>query len=439
MAAKQKQAEDKTFGLKNKNKSAKVQKFVQQVQQGAKQAAVDRKTLKDMEAREKAKKDKKALEEERQRELNALFAVAIKQPKVPAGVDPKSIVCEFYRHGQCQKGFKCKFSHDLGVERKTAKIDLYSDRRDGGEGGGDGDEEGMEDWDQAELERVVKEKHGAEKPSNATTIVCKFFLDAVEKRQYGWFWKCPNGADCKYRHALPPGYVLKSQMKELLEEEAARSRRDITEAIEEERAKVEARTPVTEATFAAWHAKKKEQRRLAREEADAERRRKGVLNGREIFMQEGFTAADDAGAADDYDARDDDEEAAINEMFAQAARQQAAARAAAGAAEADAGAGAAGGGGGAAAAAAGAAAAAAATSSSGGGGDGAGPSTSGGGGGGGGEGGSGAVATTLKDLDAAVFDDDDDDDEELEEEDDDDEIDAAELDALEAKLQAANV
>ncbi len=33
------------------------------------------------------------------------------------------------------------------------------------------------------------------------------------------FWKCPNGADCKYRHALPPDYVLKSQMKELLEEE----------------------------------------------------------------------------------------------------------------------------------------------------------------------------------------------------------------------------
>jgi hypothetical protein len=77
----------------------------------------------------------------------------------------------------------------------------------------------MEDWDQETLEKVVNEKHGSEKPSNATTIICKFFLEAVEKRQYGWFWKCPNGGDCKYRHALPPGYVLKSQMKELLEEE----------------------------------------------------------------------------------------------------------------------------------------------------------------------------------------------------------------------------
>lgn len=51
--------------------------------------------------------------------------------------------------------------------------------------------------------------------------VCKHFLEAVEKKQYGWFWACPNGGkECHYRHALPPGYVLKSQMKALLEEEA---------------------------------------------------------------------------------------------------------------------------------------------------------------------------------------------------------------------------
>jgi len=50
--------------------------------------------------------------------------------------------------------------------------------------------------------------------------VCKYFLDAVEKKQYGWFWVCPNGGNCHYRHALPPGYVLKSQMKALLEEES---------------------------------------------------------------------------------------------------------------------------------------------------------------------------------------------------------------------------
>ena len=45
-----------------------------------------------------------------------------------AGVDPKSIVCEFFRHGKCTKGFKCKFAHDLAVERKGGKIDVFSDR-----------------------------------------------------------------------------------------------------------------------------------------------------------------------------------------------------------------------------------------------------------------------------------------------------------------------
>ena len=57
--------------------------------------------------------------------------------------------------------------------------------------------------------------------NNTYAQVCKYFLDAVEKKQYGWFWVCPNGGkDCHYRHALPPGYVLKSQMKALLEEES---------------------------------------------------------------------------------------------------------------------------------------------------------------------------------------------------------------------------
>jgi hypothetical protein len=61
-----------------------------------------------------------------------------------AGVDPKTVLCEFFRHGQCTKGFKCKFSHDLAVERKTQKADLFTDRcgRAGGEAGQAGSEGG---------------------------------------------------------------------------------------------------------------------------------------------------------------------------------------------------------------------------------------------------------------------------------------------------------
>ena len=100
------------------------------------------------------------------------------------------------------------------------------------------------------------------------------------------FWKCPNGAECKYRHALPPGYILKSQMKELLEEEA-RNVRDVADVIEEERAKVDGKTPINEATFQEWHHKRMEDKRRKRDEAADDRKRKGILTGREIFMQVG--------------------------------------------------------------------------------------------------------------------------------------------------------
>ena len=57
------------------------------------------------------------------------------------------------------------------------------------------------------LRQVVLSKHG--NPKTTTDIVCKHFIDAVENQKYGWFWTCPNGGDqCKYKHSLPPGYVL---------------------------------------------------------------------------------------------------------------------------------------------------------------------------------------------------------------------------------------
>ncbi|KAL4423266.1 hypothetical protein ABPG77_004535 [Micractinium sp. CCAP 211/92] len=380
--AKEKVIEDKTFGLKNKGKSAKVQKYVQQLQKSAQ-------PQKNPRLEEPSRKDKKKAEEERAKELASLFATAIKQPKVPVGVDPKSIVCEFYRHGQCTKGFKCKFSHDLSVERKTQKADLFTDRRDKDEEDG-----GMEEWDQEMLEKAIAQKHGNENKNRPTEIICKFFLEAVEKKLYGWFWQCPNGKDCKYRHALPPGYVLKSQMKELLELEAA-NKQSVEEAIEEERAKVEAKTPVTVETFAIWMREKEAAKRKAEEEREADRKKRGIATGREIFLEEGFVAQDDLGASDNIEREGrEQEEADIRRMEQQAAEAVQQARAAS---------------------AAEAAAAASGTGS----GDAAAEQQAGGGGGG--------VATTLQ-LSAQeaeeLFDDDDDDD------------DAGLLDELEEDLQS---
>ncbi|KAK9865017.1 hypothetical protein WJX84_005705 [Apatococcus fuscideae] len=243
-------------------------------------------------------KDKKKADEERAKELNELFAVAIKQPKVPVGVDPKSMLCEYHKAGQCTKGFKCKFSHDLNIGRKTAKMDIYSDRRE--------HDEGMEDWDQEELEKAVAEKHAAEKGPQKTDIICKFFIDAVEKKLYGWFWQCPNGKECKYRHALPPGFVLKSQMKELLDAEKE-NQQDIVDVIDEERSKVKATTQITETVFGNGMTSDRKTGGRLRKTKSPSRRRKGQLTGREIFMEEGFAVEDDMGATDEYERENDDE------------------------------------------------------------------------------------------------------------------------------------
>jgi hypothetical protein len=121
-------------------------------------------------------------------------------------VDPKTVLCIFFKKGNCEKGKKCRFSHDPAVERKAEKKNLYEDSREGEGDGKDKKEEGMDDWDEEKLRSVVKSKHG--NPQTTTDKVCKFFIDAVENGKYGWFWQCPNGGDkCMYKHNLPPGYV----------------------------------------------------------------------------------------------------------------------------------------------------------------------------------------------------------------------------------------
>ena len=75
--------------------------------------------------REKAKLD----EEKRKREEAALFK-PVQAQKVPFGVDPKTVLCAFYKAGHCGKGNKCKFSHDLNVGRKVEKKNLYEDSRE---------------------------------------------------------------------------------------------------------------------------------------------------------------------------------------------------------------------------------------------------------------------------------------------------------------------
>lgn len=231
------------------------------------------KSAKELEKEVKKKDDKK----KELAEINAIFKPV--QQTAGKGADPKSVLCAFFKQGQCGKGSKCKFSHDLNVERKSEKRSAYVDVRD--------KDETSADWDEATLLDVVEKKHGMEKSKPSTEIVCKYFLDAVENGKYGWFWDCPNGGACIYRHALPPGFVLKKDRKKMDKQKEEISLEDL---VERERAALGHNTTrVTLETFLAWKKRKlKEKEDLERK--DSEKKKKDFhsgkdfgLSGREMF------------------------------------------------------------------------------------------------------------------------------------------------------------
>uniref|UniRef100_A0A0K8TQX0 Zinc finger CCCH domain-containing protein 15 n=1 Tax=Tabanus bromius TaxID=304241 RepID=A0A0K8TQX0_TABBR len=298
---KEKIIEDKTFGLKNK-KGAKQQKFISQIEKQVKSGGQHPVPP----ANKKDEKEKKLKE---QKELALLFK-PVQTQKVDKGTDPKSVVCAFFKQGQCGKGDKCKFSHDLSVENKVEKRSIYVDMRDA-------EEENMENWDDEKLKEVVNQKHGKEKRMPTTDIICKYFLEALEKSKYGWFWECPNGERCIYRHALPQGYVLKKDKKK----EEKLPEISLVDLIERERASLGAnQTKVTLESFLAWK-KRKIQEKKDKANADEEKKRSDYkqgkqfgLSGREMFsfnpnlVDDGPMEDGDA-AFDNYARSDDDDEA----------------------------------------------------------------------------------------------------------------------------------
>nr|SVE77830.1 EOG090X0C5B [Daphnia lumholtzi] len=285
---KEKIIEDKTFGLKNK-KGGKNQKFIAQVQQQVKHGGSA--AAKKLEDEKRLQKEKKEAELKAQKEMQELFKPVQPVQKVEKGADPKSILCAFFKQGTCGKGDRCKFSHDLEIERKAEKRSLYCDVRDE-------EKEGTnEDWDEEKLKDVIEKKHAeADKKKTKTDIICKYFLDAVEKNKYGWFWQCPSGESCIYRHALPPGFVLKKDKKK----EDKKEEISLEDLVEKERAALGPKqTKVTLETFLAW---KKRKLREREESSNKENTRKQAafkagrsvgISGREMFTFNPDLARDD--------------------------------------------------------------------------------------------------------------------------------------------------
>lgn len=187
--------------MKNK-KGAQKQKEIARMTVSAKAGGTPAEKKKE---EEKAQKEREKLADEKaKKEAMELFK-PVQVQKVPFGVDPKTVLCQFYKKGHCEKGRKCKFSHDLEVERKAQKINLYTDSREEEEL--KKKEQTSDDWDEEKLKAVVLSKKGNQKTT--TDKVCKFFIEAIEEGKYGWFWTCPNGGDkCMYQHKLPPGCVF---------------------------------------------------------------------------------------------------------------------------------------------------------------------------------------------------------------------------------------
>jgi len=169
------------------------------------------------------------------------------------------------------------------AEKANPFVDLRRDVEDqtNPEQGGDS----MTTWNVDKLNEVVNKKMNNKPTSDK---ICQYFLKAIEDEKYGYFWECPNGDECIYRHALPPDYVFK-----IKEEKKSENTQTLEEIIEERRAGLVSGqgTPVNEKTFKEWKDKKLKEKREREEEAINKRKRdikegNVKLNGREILTQQ---------------------------------------------------------------------------------------------------------------------------------------------------------
>lgn len=289
-------AVDKTFGMKNK-KGGAAQKQIRQIE--ATKAAGGTPDEKRKAAEKLQREKEKAAAEAARKEVADLFK-PVQVQKVPFGVDPKTVLCQFYKKGNCEKGKKCKFSHDLAIERKTEKRSLYTDNRDKETEEEEKKKDNMDNWDEEKLRQVVLSKHG--NPKTTTDKVCKYFIQAIEDQKYGWFWICPNGGDkCMYKHSLPPGFVIKTKEQRAAEKalmaNSPLATLTLEDFLESERHKLTGKlTPVTVETFAKW---KKE--RLDKKAAEDEAKKLKDATGRAMFEKGDWQQDSDA----DSDEEDD--------------------------------------------------------------------------------------------------------------------------------------
>ncbi|EPX72245.1 mRNA export protein Mep33 [Schizosaccharomyces octosporus yFS286] len=238
-----KKAADATFGLKNKNKSTKVQTKIRQIEQNA--GSTNSKEAKRQEVMRKRREEEKKASEQAKAEVSALFNALPNKHNNQQFITRKEEV------------------------KESQKIDYYTDVRDR----------------QTDL---PPEK----RPWTNTDIVCKFFLEACEQGKYGWLWQCPNGnMACIYKHSLPHGYVLARDKKKIDNDKEEIS---LEAFIEIERYRLGPNlTRVTEENFKQWCDRRQD--RLNKESEERRKNRptgRGNITGREFFERNGSKVKD---------------------------------------------------------------------------------------------------------------------------------------------------
>ena len=101
---------DKMFGLKNKASGKAAQEALTDAERALKSIPGEQQKA-EAKARENAKR--KEAELKAQKEFDDEIRRSIRQPKVPEGVDPKTVLCEYFKMKVCLDGPNCKYSHDF--------------------------------------------------------------------------------------------------------------------------------------------------------------------------------------------------------------------------------------------------------------------------------------------------------------------------------------
>jgi hypothetical protein len=147
---------------------------------------------------------------------------------------------------------------------------------------------------------MMEQKEAKRSKLPKTEIVCKFFIDAVKKKVYGWKWECPNGDDCHYRHCLPKDYIIKALNPNQQEDMTFEEFQDLELKVDAERDRVALNgTKVTEDTFNAWiERRKKEKEKYGNTDKKAELLKK-LKTGKELFLDNKNNYQDDDNADDE--------------------------------------------------------------------------------------------------------------------------------------------